>query len=64
MAKLRLAKASVEDLKKEICRRQRKLPKLIGARDALSRQIAELEGLGAATPTVKRHKKARRRNAT
>ena len=38
--KLRLAKVSVEDLKKEISRRQRKLPSLIAARDALSRQIA------------------------
>jgi hypothetical protein len=44
MSKLRLAKASVEDLKKEIGRRQRKLPMLIAARDALDRQIAEWRG--------------------
>ena len=63
MAKLRLAKASVEDLKKEIGRRQRKLPTLIAARDALNRQIAELEGLGDVKPPVKRRKKAARRKA-
>jgi hypothetical protein len=42
MARVRLAKVSVEDLKKEIARRQRKLPELIVARDALNCQIAEL----------------------
>jgi hypothetical protein len=52
MPKLRLAKVSVDDLKKEICRRQRKLPTLIAARDTLDRQIAELEGLGGVKPTA------------
>jgi hypothetical protein len=62
MAKLRLAKASVEDLKKEIRRRQRKLPTLIAARNALNCQIAELEGLGGVKPiAVARRRKAGRR---
>jgi hypothetical protein len=59
----KLAKVSVEDLKKEISRRQRKLPMLIAARDALNRQIAGLEGLGDVKPTVKRRKKAGGRKA-
>ena len=59
----KLGKVSVEDLKKEIGRRQRRLPELIAARDALNCQIAELEGLGGAKPTVKRRKKAGRRKA-
>ena len=64
MAKAKLTKVSVEDLKKEIARRQRKLPELIAARDALDRQIAELEGLGGAKPVaVARRKKAGRKNA-
>jgi hypothetical protein len=63
MAKLRLAKASVEDLKNEIGRRQRKLPTLIAARDALNCQIAELEGLGGVKPTAIRRRKAGRRKA-
>ena len=63
MAKLRLAKASVEDLKREIARRQRKLPTLVAARDALNRQIAELEGLAGATPTAVARRKAGRKKA-
>ena len=63
MAKLRLAKVSVEDLKKEIARRQRKLPALIAARDALNRQIAELEGLSGAKPKAIARKKPGRRKA-
>ena len=63
MAKVKLAKASVADLKKEISRRQRKLPTLIDARDTLNRQIAGLEGLGDVKPPVKRRKKAGRRKA-
>jgi hypothetical protein len=54
MPRAKLAKVSVEDLKKEIIRRQRALPKLIAKRDALNRRIAELEGLGAAKPPVAR----------
>ncbi len=54
----------MEDLKKEIARRQRKLPTLIAARDALNCQIAELEGLAGAKPTVVvRRKKAGTRKA-
>jgi hypothetical protein len=60
MAKVKLAKVSVEDLKKEIARRQRKLPTLIAARDALDCQIAELEVLGPVKPPVRRRKKAGR----
>ena len=63
MAKVRLAKASVEDLKKEIGRRQRKLPTLIAARDALNCRIAELESLVGAKPTAIARKKAGRRKA-
>ena len=63
MAKAKLAKVSVEDLKREIIRRQRKLPELIAARDTLSRLIAELEGLGGAKPTATHRKKAGRRRA-
>ena len=63
MAKLKLAKASVEDLKKEISRKQRKLPTLIAARDALNCQIAELEGLGGVEPTAIRRRKPGRRKA-
>ena len=63
MPKVKLAKVSVEDLKKEIGRRQRKLPALIAARDALNCQIAELEALGAAKPKARRRRKAGRRKA-
>ena len=63
MAKVKMAKVSVEDLKKEIARRQRKLPTLIAARDALNRQIAELEGLGSVKPVAIRRRKAGRRKA-
>ncbi len=63
MAKVRVAKASVEDLKKEIVRRQRKLPELIAARDALNRQIAELEGLSGAKPRAVGRRKPGRRKA-
>ena len=64
MAKLRLAKASVEDLKKEICRRQRKLPTLIAARDTLNRLIAELEGLGGVKLVAVARKKPGRKKAS
>ena len=64
MPRARLAKVSVEELKKEIVRRQRALPKLIAARDTLNRLIAELEGLGGARPTaVARGKPGRRKAA-
>ena len=50
----KLARVSVDDLEKEISRRQRALPKLIAKRDTLNCQIAELEGLGAVKPLVAR----------
>jgi hypothetical protein len=37
---------AVEELKKEIVRRQRVLPKLVAMRDALDKKIADLQGLG------------------
>jgi hypothetical protein len=64
MAKAKLARVSVEDLKKEISRRQRKLPTLIAARDALNRLIAELEGLGGVKAAAHGRRKAGRRKAT
>jgi hypothetical protein len=64
MAKVRLAKVSVEDLKKEIRRRHGILAKLMAARDALDRRIAELEGLGLAKPKAVARKKAGRKKAT
>jgi hypothetical protein len=50
MPRAKLAKVSIEDLKKEISRRQAALPQLIAQRNALNYQIAELETLGAAKP--------------
>jgi hypothetical protein len=57
----KLAKVSVEQLKKEIGRRQRALPDLIAKRDALNCQIAELELLGAVKPAVRRGRKPGRK---
>ena len=53
MAKAALGKASIEELKKEIRRRQRALPKLIAKRDELDRRIAELQALSAVKPSPK-----------
>jgi predicted amino acid racemase len=63
MTKAKLAKVSVEDLKKEIVRRHAALPTLIAERDALNSQIAELEGLGGAAvkPVAKRGRKPGRK---
>jgi hypothetical protein len=63
MARVKLAKVSVEELKKEIRRRQGKLATLIAARDALNCRIAELEALCGAKPTAVARKKAGRRKA-
>jgi hypothetical protein len=63
MARVKLAKVSVEDLKREIRRRQRKLATLIAARDALNCRIAELEALGGTKPAAVARKKAGRRKA-
>jgi hypothetical protein len=50
MAKVMLSNASVDDLKKEIQRRQAALPALIAQRDELSERIAELQALGQTAP--------------
>ena len=54
MPRAKLAKVSVKELKKEIVRRQRALPKLIVKRDALDKKIAELQGLGEPQAAPKR----------
>ena len=63
--RVKLAKLSVEDLKQEISRRQKALPKLIAKRDCLNCQIAELEGLGGVVtkPAAKRGRKPGRKIA-
>jgi hypothetical protein len=55
MPRAKLANVSVEELKKEISRRQKALPKLIAKRDALNCQIAQLENLGAVKPPIAKH---------
>ena len=47
MPRSRLSTMTIADLRQEIERRQKLLPKLIAQRDALSREIAELQGLAA-----------------
>ena len=68
MPRSRLSAMTIADLRQEIERRQRLLPKLIAQRDALNREIAELQGL--AGPDARKAgkpdaapKKARRRRA-
>jgi hypothetical protein len=62
MPRPKLEKVTVEELKKEIARRQRGLAKLVAKRDALNCQIAELESLGiVAKPAVKRGRKPGRK---
>jgi len=63
MPRAKLAKLSVEDIKKEISRRQRALPKLIAKRDALNCQIAELEALAAVKPVARRGRKPGRKRS-
>ena len=46
MARVTLAKASLQELKEEVKRRQAALPALIAQRDELDRKIAELQSLG------------------
>ena len=48
----KLANVSLNELHKEILRRQRMLPQLIAQRDELDRQIAELQGLGGPKATA------------
>ncbi len=68
MRRSKLSTVSVAALQQEIQRRQKMLPKLIAQRDALNREIAELQGLAepdgrkAAKPQAA-PKKARRRRA-
>ena len=59
----KLAKMAIEDLKKEILRRTKVLPKLIAMRTALDKKIAELQGLGEpkAAPNHARRKPAKKR---
>jgi hypothetical protein len=61
MPRAKLAKVSIEDLKKEISRRQKGLLRLIAKRDALDGQIAELESLGTVKPMAKRGRKPGRK---
>ena len=63
MPRAKLAGASVEELKREIVRRQRALPKLIAKRDGLNKKIAELQGLSElkAAPKRARKKPAKKR---
>lgn len=49
LSKTKLEKVSIEQLKREIARRQRSLAKLVAKRDALNSRIAELESLGIGT---------------
>jgi len=67
MPRTKLSNLSIAQLKQEIARRQKLLPKLIAQRDALSREITELQGL--ATPEARKAakpeaapKKTRRRH--
>ena len=48
MPRSKLSAMSIADLRQEIERRQKLLPKLIAQRDALNRDIAVLQGLEAA----------------
>jgi hypothetical protein len=66
MRKSKLSTIAISVLQQEILRRQKMLPNLIAQRDALNREIAELQGL--AEPQAQRQakpqaapKKARRR---
>ena len=63
MPKATLAKMAIEELKKEILRRTRVLPKLVAMRDALDQKIAELQELGAvqAAPKLAKRKLGRKR---
>jgi hypothetical protein len=62
MPRPKLEKVTVEELKKEIARRQKGLAKLVAKRDCLNCQIAELESLGiVAKPAAKRGRKPGRK---
>jgi hypothetical protein len=62
MPRPKLEKVTVEELKKEIARRQKGLANLVAKREALNCQIAELESLGiVAKPAAKRGRKPGRK---
>ena len=69
MPRKSLSKMSIAELKSEIERRQKLLPKLIAQRDALSREITELQSLAmpearkAAKPEAAPKKTRRRKQA-
>ena len=63
MPRAKLAKLAIEELKKEIVRRTKVLPKLIAMRDMLDKKISELECLGAAKPAAVVRRKPGRRTA-
>ncbi len=68
MRRSKLSTVTVAALQQEIQRRQRMLPKLIAQRDALNREIAELQGMATLAAPGKASqasapKKARRRRA-
>ena len=52
MPRSKLSKMRIADLRQEIERRQKLLPKLMAQRDALSREIAELQS--SATPQARK----------
>jgi len=66
MRRRKLSNMSIADLRQEIERRQKQLPRLIAQRDALDREIAALQGVAApdarrATEAVPRKPRGRRR---
>ena len=63
MGKVTLGSVSLEDLKKELRRRQAALPALIAQRDELNRKIQELQALGqvAQVPAARKAAPARAR---
>ena len=59
IARSKLRKVTVEELKKEIERREKALADLIAKRDALNSRIAELESLGVvATPAANANRRS------
>jgi hypothetical protein len=68
MRRSKLSTVAIAVLQQEIQRRQKMLPKLIAQRDALNREIAELQGMAEpdarkATKLAAAPKKGRRRRA-
>jgi len=54
MPRAKLAKMAIDELKKEIVRRLKVLPRLTAMRNALDKKIAELQGLGELKAAPKR----------